>query len=44
MSKGFADNNSDSLKTKKLISSNQSQSRLISWQKSGSATLCSIRL
>ena len=31
MSKGFADNNSDSLKTKKLISSNQSQSRLISW-------------
>ena len=31
MSKGFADNKSDSLKTKKLISSNQNQSRLISW-------------
>ena len=31
MSKGFADNNSDSLKTKKLISSKQTQSRLISW-------------
>ena len=31
MSKGFADNNSESLKTKKLISSNQTQARLISW-------------
>ena len=31
MGKGFADNNSESLKTKKLISSNQTQARLISW-------------
>ena len=31
MSKGFADNNSQSLKIKKLTSSNQAQSRLISW-------------
>ena len=31
MGKGFADNNSESPKTKKLISSNQTQARLISW-------------
>ena len=31
MGKGFADNNSESSKTKKLISSNQTQARLISW-------------
>ena len=31
MSKGFADNKSKSLKTKKLISSKEPQGRLISW-------------
>ena len=31
MSKGFADNNSKSLKTKKLISIKEPQGRLISW-------------
>ena len=31
MSKGFADNTYKSLKTKKIISSNQTQGRLISW-------------
>ena len=31
MSKGFADNTSKSLKTKKLISSKEPQGRLISW-------------
>ena len=31
MSKGFADNTSDSLKTKKVNSSNAPQGRLISW-------------
>ena len=31
MSKGFADNNFKSLKTKKLTSSNEPQGRLISW-------------
>ena len=31
MSKGFADNNVKSLKTKKSISSNEPQGRLISW-------------
>jgi len=31
MSKGFADDNSKSLKTKKLIPNNEPQGRLISW-------------
>jgi len=31
MSKGFADNTSKEFKSKKVISSNQSQGRLISW-------------
>ena len=31
MSKGFADNNFKSLKTKKLTSTNEPQGRLISW-------------
>jgi len=31
MSKGFADNTSKSLKTKKLISTKEPQGRLISW-------------
>tara|TARA_A100001035_G_scaffold163682_1_gene129510 strand:- start:82 stop:285 length:204 start_codon:yes stop_codon:yes gene_type:complete len=31
MSKGFADNSSKSLKTKKLTSSSEPQGRLISW-------------